>query len=309
MFFTFFMRNTKIVLLSSLIVFYTLTGCSLPWSSSSNATDTTTSLTVGGKLDPEAQLLTKLYVLLLRHAGFQVTDKSKTGDNDGVFQAITHGSIDLYPEFTTTGLNRLQMHPTGDSNRDYQAVKQGYEKNYHITWLSMSPGLNDTYGLCMQKSTASNLHISTISDLLNHAEQFTIAGSKDGLNNVAALPAIERAYGLNFAAKETIEEVEKTFQEVVDGQAQVNVCYTTSPLISQYNFLLLKDDKNVFNAYYPAPIIRDSVLQKAPNIATILDALAPRLNSEVSSMLQEQVASGFSVEYVATNWLKSQGLL
>lgn len=307
--FTFFIKKTKALLLSSLIVLCILTGCSLPWSPSNSVTHTAVPLTVGGKLDTEAQILTKLYVLLLRHAGFQVTDRSKTGVNDVVFQDITHGSIDLYPEFTTTGLNRLQIPSTGDPNQDYQAVKQGYEKNYHITWLRMSPNLNDTYGLCMQKSTASDLHITTISDLIAYAEKFTIAGSKDGLNNSAALPAIERGYGLNFAGKETIEDVEKTFQEVVDGQAQVNVCYTTSPLISQYNFVLLKDDKNVFNAYYPAPIIRDSALQKAPQIATILDTLSPRLNSEVSSMLQAQVASGFSTEYVATSWLKSQGLL
>src|SRR5215472_15816644 len=46
-------------------------------------------LTVGGKLDIEAQLLTKIYVLLLRHAGFDVTEKAKLGTNDPVFRAIT----------------------------------------------------------------------------------------------------------------------------------------------------------------------------------------------------------------------------
>jgi osmoprotectant transport system substrate-binding protein len=52
-------------------------------------------LTVGGKLDTEAQLLTKLYVLVLRKAGFDVTEKSKLGTNDIVHNAITSGQIDM----------------------------------------------------------------------------------------------------------------------------------------------------------------------------------------------------------------------
>ena len=64
-------------------------------------------LTIGGKLDTEAQLLTEMYTQLLRHAGFDVTEKAKLGTNDIVHNAITSGQIDLYPEFTATGLARL----------------------------------------------------------------------------------------------------------------------------------------------------------------------------------------------------------
>src|SRR5215469_18109424 len=90
-------------------------------------------LTVGGKLDTEAQLLTKLYVLVLRKAGFDVTEKSKLGTNDIVHAAITSGQIDMYPEFTATGLARLKLKTTHDDQKDYGIVKAGYEKQFHIT--------------------------------------------------------------------------------------------------------------------------------------------------------------------------------
>ena len=61
-------------------------------------------VTVGGKLDTEAQLLTEMYSLLLKKAGFHVLEKRALGTNAVVFAAITSGQIDLYPEFTATGL-------------------------------------------------------------------------------------------------------------------------------------------------------------------------------------------------------------
>src|SRR2546421_2582914 len=84
-------------------------------------------LVVGGKLDIEAQLLTKMYVLLLRHAGFEVEEKAKLGGNDVVFKAITSSQIDLYPEFTADGLARLKIATTHNPQQDYQNIKQGYD--------------------------------------------------------------------------------------------------------------------------------------------------------------------------------------
>src|SRR2546421_4893989 len=87
-------------------------------------------LVVGGKKDIEAQLLTKMYVLLLRHAGFDVEEKAKLGTNDQVFNAITHGQIDLYPEFTTDGLVKLKIATTHNARQDYLNIKKGYKSKY-----------------------------------------------------------------------------------------------------------------------------------------------------------------------------------
>jgi osmoprotectant transport system substrate-binding protein len=263
-------------------------------------------LVVGGKQDIEAQLLTEMYVLLLRNAGFDVKDKAALGGNDDVFNAITHDRIDLYPEFTADGLARLKIASTGNPEQDYQNIKQGYERKYHITWLDVAP-LNDTYAICTLKTTASQLGTS-LSQLAPVASTLTIATPPDGPKDPNALPGLRPTYGITFGKQIVLAE-EKTFQAVIHGQADVNVCYTTSPLISQYNFVQLTDDKHSFPDYFPAPIVRDDTLQKAPQIRTILNRLAPNLTSDVSTMLQSQVATGLSPTDVARNWLKSQGLL
>ncbi|HLW48073.1 MAG TPA: glycine betaine ABC transporter substrate-binding protein [bacterium] len=263
-------------------------------------------LTVGGKLDTEAQLLTKLYALVLRNAGFDVTEKAKLGTNDIVHNAITSGQIDLYPEFTATGLARLKLKTTHNDQRDYALVRAGYEKQFHITWLAMSP-LNDTYGICTTQAGAGKLG-TKVSALAEAAPRLTVASPPDGTSDPNVLPGMKAAYGFAFG-KVTVLDEALTFPAVQQGKADVNVCYTTSALIAKNHFVLLDDDHHLFPIYHPAPIVRDGTLAKWPDLAAALNRLAPKLTSEVSRQLQLRVVSGATVTTAATTWLKSAGLL
>ncbi len=188
-------------------------------------------LTVGGKLDTEAQLLTEMYTQLLRHAGFDVTEKAKLGTNDIVHNAIVSGQIDLYPEFTATGLARLKLTSTHNDQQDYALVKAGYEKQFHITWLAFAP-LNDTYGICSTQARAGQLHATKVSDLGSAASTLTVATPPDGQTDPNVLPGMNSRYGFTFG-KATVLVEPLTFSAVQEGKADVNVCYTTSALDRQ----------------------------------------------------------------------------
>jgi osmoprotectant transport system substrate-binding protein len=307
--------RVRSLFLLAVVALFLLAGCggSTSGSGSSSSPNSQITLTVGGKLDVEAQLLTKMYTLLLRHAGFNVIEKPALGTNDVVFNAITSGAIDLYPEFTATGLQRLGLQTTHDPQKDYELVKQGYESKYKITWLDVAP-LNDTYGICAPKSAASTLNVTKLSQLQPLvASQLTVATPTDGQQ---PLQTMESIYGVHFKKTIVLDEA-LTFNAVKQNQAQLNVCYTTSALIDENGFLLLQDDKNAFPIYNPAPIVRDDTLKKAPGIATALNPLAPKLTTQVSIDLQRQVTQAVNsgtprsqaITQVATNWLKSVGLL
>src|SRR5437763_13084804 len=158
-------RSLVLILLMPLLFLAAACGGS-SGGTTSNGTPSNSSitLTVGGKLDTEAQLLTEMYTLLLRKAGFHIIEKRALGTNAVVFNAISSGQIDLYPEFTATGLAKLGKQSSSDPAKDYQTVKQAYESQYHITWLDPAP-LNDTYGVCTSHSKASSLGAMKISDL------------------------------------------------------------------------------------------------------------------------------------------------
>ncbi|HAT46989.1 MAG TPA: glycine/betaine ABC transporter substrate-binding protein, partial [Ktedonobacter sp.] len=195
---------------------------------------------------------------------------------------------------------------SGNAQQDYQTVKSGYESNYHITWLDAAP-LNDTYGVCTSQSKATSLGATKISDLASKASTLTIATPPDG--KTYGVDVLKTAYKINFKGVTTYNEEGLTFPAVQSGAQDLNICYTTAALIAKDNFILLQDDKNAFPAYNPAPIVRDDTLKKAPGIATALNPLAPDLTTQVSQQLQAQVVGGMSVTEVATNFLKSKGLL
>ncbi len=311
--------GAKFLLLFALIPMLILSACGGSTGSSSSTSGTTTPtkvpITVGSKLDPEAQLLGEMYVLLLQKAGYTVNSKLALGQTPVVFNALKSGAIDLYPEFTGTGLNILGVKSAYNPQQDYQTVKNGFEQQYHITWLDQAP-LNDGYALCTSKTESQKLGVTTLSQLAPKVPQLTLATQSDG---VTFFDNLESIYGFKTASFKAVKKVDYTigFTAVKNGQADVTECYTTDGSVLTQGFIFLNDDKHGFTEFHPAPIVRDSVLQSDPGIANALNPLAPDLTTDVSIALQAQVkmkkASGTSVseavKEVATSFLQSKGLL
>jgi osmoprotectant transport system substrate-binding protein len=291
-------------------------GTSTGTTGSSTPTPASVPITVGSKLDPEAQLLGEMYVLLLRKAGYTVNVKLALGQTPIVFAALQSGAIDLYPEFTGTGLNILKVQSAYDPAKDYQTVKNGFEQQYHITWLDQAP-LNDGYALCMSQAESQKLGVTTLSQLASHVPQLTLATQSDGVDFFNAL---KPTYGFDTTSFKSVQKVSYAlgFAGLKSGAVQVTECYTTDGTVTTNGNVFLQDDKHGFTEFHPAPIVRDSVLQSDPGIAAALNKLAPYLTTQVSIDLQNQVATKHTtggesipqaVMEVATSFLQSNGLL
>jgi osmoprotectant transport system substrate-binding protein len=292
-----------------LLLILSACGSTTPTPSSANNPNANVTLTVGGKLDIESIILTKLYTLTLRNAGFKVNEKPAFGDNTIVFAGIKSGAIDLYPEFTATGLDALNKTSSLNDQTDYNTVKAGYKSQFNIDWLNYSP-LNDTYAVCVNQNSS----IKTISELAAQAKNITFDLPSDSEYVVAYLKA---KYNLTLASFKAVNTVDYSigFKQVQSGQAQANFCYSTDSTITTDKLAVLQDDKKAFPAYHPAPIVRDSVLKKSPDIATALNALAPDITTQESLDLQKDVTtnmnSGMSqdraVYETALDFLTSKG--
>lgn len=307
--------GAKLLILLALIPMLVLAACGGTSSSPGSSTPAKVPITVGSKLDPEAQLLGEMYVLLLQKAGYTVYPKLALGQTPTVFAALKSGAIDLYPEFTGTGLNILGVKSSFNPTTDYQTVKKGFEQQYHITWLDPAP-LNDGYALCTSKAESQKLGVTTLSQLAPKVSQLVLATQSDGIPFFDDLKA---TYGFDTSSFKAVKKVDYAigFAAVKSGAAQVTECYTTDGTVTSQGFIFLQDDKNGFPQFHPAPIVRDSVLKADPGIPAALNPLAPYLTTDVSISLQQQVAakhaSGMSiseaVKQVATAFLKSKGLL
>jgi osmoprotectant transport system substrate-binding protein len=268
-------------------------------------------LTVGGKLDNEAYLLSEMYFLLLQNDGFLMTDRSRLGQDDQVFDAMRTGAIDLYPEFLLTGLARLGRHTTHNQQQDFQIVENGFFQQYQMTWLDPAIALNDNFCVAIPANNTTLSGIKTLSGLAklmqNPANTFKIAVAPDYQDTLNSLQAI---YGITFPANSVLSFDELgTFTAVNKGFAQISLCYSTDPSIATNNFVRLTDNKGALPIDTPSPVIRNEVLNKEPRIAKTLQPLAQRLSTEVSATLQQYVLNGQSARDVAAQWLKQQGLL
>jgi osmoprotectant transport system permease protein len=133
---------------------------------------------LGSKIFPEQYILTDIYALLIRgYTDLRVESKTGLGGTKICFEALTHGQIDMYPEYTGTALLAI-LQPPPDLvgrlavSRDsvYKYVSQRFDQEYGLTWLDPI-GFNNAYALMMRRSQARQLAIQTISDLTNYLKK------------------------------------------------------------------------------------------------------------------------------------------
>ena len=83
-------------------------------------------VTVGSKDFTENEIVAEIYALALEDAGFTVERKMNIAGSV-VHTSITSAEIDIYPEYTGTGLiSILQMDALTDQDEVYNTVKEAY---------------------------------------------------------------------------------------------------------------------------------------------------------------------------------------
>lgn len=129
---------------------------------------------IGSKIFGEQYILAHMYSMLIRgNTGLDVETKTGLGGTKICFDALNNRQIDLYPEYTGTGLLViLQAPPSATSGlRDKEAVyayvKNEFNKKYGMVWLRPI-GFNNAYALMMRKKQSAELKVKNISDLSNY---------------------------------------------------------------------------------------------------------------------------------------------
>lgn len=130
---------------------------------------------IGSKDFTENEIVAELYSLALEDAGYDVT-RVYDISSSLIHQSIVSDEIDLYPEYTGTGLlSILQEDLITDPDEVYNVVKEKYEEKFQLTWLDYAQA-NDGQGIFVSKEISDSLGIRTISDLQAHASEIRFAG-------------------------------------------------------------------------------------------------------------------------------------
>jgi osmoprotectant transport system substrate-binding protein len=278
----------------------------------STAGDGAGTVIVGSKDFTEQFIVAEMYAQLLENEGFTVERKLNLGGTPIAHEAIMNGDIDLYPEYTSTGLlTMLKLDPIQDAQEIYTTVKSGYEEQYSLTWLTPSP-FNNTQALAMKKDVAAQYGIQTYSDLSQKAPELVLGGPAEFLEREDGLKGLQQAYGgFDFKEEKQLGTGSLRYQALMDGQIDVVVAFGTDGAIQGNDLLLLEDDLVFYPIYNIAPVIRMDTLEKYPQIEKILNDFAPLLTDDVMSGLNWQVdgPEGKEPADVARAFLADKGLV
>jgi len=303
-------------------VLVALAGCTSTPSSDTPSTPAATKgpIVVGSKIDTEGKLLGAIIIAKLKDAGFEVTDKTQTGTTDVVRKALLNKEIDIYPEYTGSGLIFFK-------NQDaavYKNGEDGYQADLKndaangVVWLEPARA-NNTWALAVKKEFATANNLTTMSDLAAYAKAgkpMKVAASDEFFNNADAWPAFAKVYGFDIPKGSRIVlsggDTAQTEKAVADGTNGVNIgmAYGTDGALSELGLVVLTDDLGAQLVYWPTPTIRKEVLDKYPEIATLLKPVFEALTIDKLQELNKRLqVNGEAADVVATDFLKSNNFI
>lgn len=266
---------------------------------------------IGSKLFPESRILAELMAQLLEaRTDLQVERKLGLGGTMVCFQAMRSGDLDIYPEYTGTGLVTVLGIdlPQADPLRTYLAVSREFREKFRLVWLEPW-GFNNTYALALRRDTAEELGLETISDLKEYQGSLEVGVSHEFLSRPDGFPGLSSTYGLEFANIRGMEH-SLAYQAIANKNIDVTDAFSTDGELLRYDLKLLTNDRSLFPPYQGAPIIRGEVLEARPEVEEILNSLAWRLDNDKMRKLNFRVQEEkISIPQAARDFLLEEGLL
>jgi osmoprotectant transport system substrate-binding protein len=239
---------------------------------------------VGSKAFTEAEILSWLVYLVLEDEGLRVAEDMQTASTtNAVREELLSGTIDVYVEYTATGVlllaadnESIDNESAFDPNTAFTTVSIFDSANNDLIWLQPAPA-NNTYALAVTEDFATENEIDTLEDLalyINAGNEVRIAGNTEFFERSDAYPSFENTYDWEVSSDQVYnmgEEAQSTDTltalETGDNGTNVAMAYTTDGELQVGSFVVLEDTLSAQPFYAPAPVFRGEVLRKYPQVA------------------------------------------
>lgn len=199
-------------------------------------------IVVGSKKFTESYVLGGIAKTVLERAGFALEERAGMGGTIILWQALSGGQIDLYPEYTgTIGEEILKTKERLSPDEMRAALKK------FGVGMSAELGFNNTYALVMRRTTAEQLGIGAISDLRRHPE-LKVGFTHEFLNRQDGWRPLAAAYGLTMPNVSGIDHA-IGYAALARGEIALKDAYSTDAKIQENDLVVLRDDRHFFPDY------------------------------------------------------------
>lgn len=267
-------------------------------------------IVIGSKNFNEQLILGNMLAELIeKNTNIEVDRKLNLGGTSIAFDALKAGELDMYVEYTGTGLVNIMGQPSvNDPDEAYNVVNDYFNKNYGITWLKPL-GFNNTYTLAVSKETAEKYNLNTFSDLSKVSNQLTFGCTIEFSNREDGYLGLNKTYSMNFKGVSPVDGGLR-YTSLNNKKTDVIDAFSTDGLLKAFELKVLKDDKNFFPPYYAAPIVRNKTLERYPELKDLINNLAGKLDDEKMRELNYRVDKlNEDPAKVANDFLVESGLI
>jgi osmoprotectant transport system substrate-binding protein len=238
-------------------------------------------IVIGSKNFTESFLLGEIMAQVIEaHTSLKVDRRFYLAGTYICQQAILAGRIDMYPEYTGTALTAiLKQNASAQKDDVYRVVKSEYERRFGLT-LGPEFGFNDTFAMEIRGEDARRLNIRTLSQATAFAPHWRAGFGYEFMERPDGYRGLAATYGLHFAEPPRVMDLGLLARALKDHQIDLAGGNATDGLIPALGLFVLEDDRHYFPPYEAVPIIRQQTLQRHPEIAQALAALADKISDQ-----------------------------
>lgn len=299
--------TTRLAMLGSAVLLASFaTACGDDKDASTDASGgegTAQEITIAHQAFGESEIVAHIYGDALAANGAEVSYQSFK-DRAAIYAALESGDVDLVPEYAASGLEFLNGN-AGEASPDIDATAKKLAERLGEKDLAMatSSGAVDTNSLVVTKEASTKNGWEAISDL---TAEVRLGGPQDCPTNAGCIPALKSTYGLdladNFVPLDLGGPLTKT--ALAEGDIDVAVIFSTDASIADKGWVVLQDDKGIFNADNIVPVGTTAAI--GDNEDT-LDAVSAVLTTEnVTQMnkrfdVDKEDAADIAADFIAEN--------
>jgi osmoprotectant transport system substrate-binding protein len=290
-------------------------------SASSSQTTSTTStaalpgagrpaITVGDKNYTEQFVLGQLYVQALRAQGFTVNVNENIGPTQVRVQALTAGSLTVYPEYLNTFDSSIAGYRHGFHTQlgAFQAG-QHWALRHGMQLLAPTP-FSDTSAIAVTDGYAEANHLRAIGDLSRVMSTLTIGGPAQFQQGDPGMTTVFEAYGVAAQAFKALA-VGDQYAALSAGSVQAADVYTTDGQLASGDYALLRDPRRIFGWGNVVPVVSaKATAAEGPAFVDTIQRVDDTLTTAVMRELNQAVdIAQQNPAAVAKQFLETHNLL
>ncbi len=271
-----------------------------------------TAVVVGSKQFTEQRILGEMIAQLIEaKTGLAVQRRLGLQGTKICFGALREGDLDLYPEYTGTGLINL-LERTYDPSQSRQdiltLVRKEFDERWNLNWYN-TLGFANTYAYAVREAYAQEHDLTRISDL-ERVKDTIRPGFDHEYSTRPEFKRFDKAYGFTFGTKITKLDPDVTYRALKDEDVDLIDAFSTDGRIAAYDLRTLEDDKHLFPPYDVGIVVRQETLDQYPELKDVFDLLTDAISAKEMRKMNYAVTDQLqSPRKVARDFLVERGLM